>query len=245
MIKPGMRVVLGERKAEAVDVIARACAERGARLVPADAGVSAELSVDCGRVEVALRTPGADYGRLRLSLRGRHQFDNALVAVRLLEELGGLGLPVERRAVASAVEDTHWPGRLDVRRDERGREVLCDAAHNPAGALVLAAYLRDAHPGGLPIVFAVMRDKDVAGTLAPLLPFASPLIVTRPSTERAMAPDAIAAVARRAGRVAAIEVEPDVGAALERAWAQAPAICACGSIFLVGEVIARLEARGA
>ncbi len=108
---------------------------------------------------------------------------------------------------------------------------------------MLAAYLREAHPAGLPIVFAVMRDKDVAGMLSPLLPFASPLVLTAPPTERAMPPEAIADVARRAGTVAGLEVEPDPGAALERAWTHGATICVCGSIFLVGEVLARLEAR--
>jgi len=242
VIKQGMRVVVGERKPEALEVIARACAEREARLVMAHADVVADASVERGRVEVGLRTPAADYGRLQLSLRGRHQLDNALVAVRLLEELGTLGLPLTRRAIASAVEDTRWPGRLDLRRDAAGREALCDAAHNPAGAAVLAEYLRETHPEGLPVVFAVMRDKHVAGILSPLLPVASRLVLTAPRMERAMPPEAIADVARRAGRVAGVEVEPDPGAALERAWAHGPTICVCGSIFLVGDVLARLDA---
>jgi len=243
VVKPGMHVVVGERKPEAVEVIARNCAERNARLVMAHEGVAAGVSVERGRVEVDLRTPAADYGRLRLSLRGRHQFDNALVAVRLLEQLGTLGLPVTRGAIVAAVEDTRWPGRLDLRRDAAGREVLCDAAHNPAGAGVLAAYLREAHPAGLPMVFAVMRDKDVPGILAPLLPFASPLVLTAPPMERAMPPEAIADVVRRAGTVAGLEVEPDPGAALERAWTHGPTVCVCGSIFLVGDVLGRLEPR--
>ena len=244
IVKPGMRVVVGERKPEALEVIARACAERNARLVMAHEGVVADAAVERGRVEVGLRTPAADYGHLRLSLRGRHQLDNAVVVVRLLEELSMLGLPVTRQAILAAVEDTRWPGRLDLRRDAAGREVLCDAAHNPAGARVLADYLRDVHPAGLPMVFAVMRDKHVAGILSPLLPFASPLVLTAPHMERAMPPEAIADLVRRVGTVGGLEVERDPGAALERAWTHGPTICVCGSIFLVGDVLARLETGG-
>jgi len=76
---------------------------------------------------------------------------------------------------------------------------------------------------------------------SPLLPFASPLVLTAPPMERAMPPEAIADLARRTGAVAGMEVEPDHGAALERAWAHGPTICVCGSIFLVGEVLGRLE----
>jgi len=38
-------------------------------------------------------------------------------------------------------------------------------------------------------------------------------------------------------------VEPDVGRALELAWQQAPLVAAAGSIFLVGDVLARLGRR--
>jgi len=119
--------------------------------------------------------------------------------------------------------------------------VLCDSAHNPAGARVLADYLREVHPAGLPIVFGIMKDKDVGGTLGPLLPSATHLVVTHAQTDRAVSASALAEAARRAGWRGPLDVEDDVGLALESAWRHAPAICAAGSIFLVGEVLARLR----
>ena len=46
--------------------------------------------------------------------------------------------------------------------------MLLDAAHNPAGAAALASYLREVWPEGPPLVFGIMRDKDVDGMLAAL-----------------------------------------------------------------------------
>jgi dihydrofolate synthase / folylpolyglutamate synthase len=240
VIKAGMRVVVGETKAEAVEVIALACRERGAVLLPAGEGVRADvLRIEAGMAVVDLTTPVRRYGPLRLALRGRHQVQNAVVAVRLLEALDAVGVPLPADAIAAAVTAVRWPGRLDLLGDDRGRTVLCDSAHNPAGARVLADYLREAYPGGLPIVFAIMRDKDVAGTLRPLLPAASRLVLTRARTERALDPDALAEAARRAGWRGPLEVEADSARAVERAWTHAPEVCAAGSIFLVGEVLAR------
>ena len=248
IVKPGMRVVVGERKPEAFQVIARACADRGAELIPAGDGVSAGLGRETApgpppepMVLLSLRTPARDYGTVPLSLRGRHQADNAIVAVRLLEALAGAGLPVPAAGIHAALTATRWPGRLDLRRLEEGRAVLLDAAHNPAGATVLASYLEEFAPAGMPLVFAIMKDKDAAGTLAPILPYARPLIVTRPSTARAMAPEEVAGVARRLGHAGPVETEPDVRAALEAGWRRAGVIGACGSIFLVGEALERLE----
>jgi len=247
IVKPGMRLVVGERKPEAVDVIAAACASQGATMIPAWDGVAAAVatragglaSMDAG-VSLSLRTPRHDYGEVSLSLRGRHQADNAVVAVRLLEALGPAGLHVPPGAVQAALTSTRWPGRLDLRRLDGGRSVLLDAAHNPAGAGVLASYLSEFAPSGLPLVFAIMKDKDAPGTLAPLLPYARPLIVTRPSTARALAPEEVARIAQRLGHRVPVEVEPEVGAALDAAWRRAGSIGACGSIFLVGEALERL-----
>ncbi len=247
IVKPGMRLVVGERKPEAVAVIAAACASSGATMIPAWDGVTAAVATETDgrapvepRVRLSLRTPVHDYGDITLSLRGRHQADNAVVAVRLLEALGPAGLPVPPGAIREALVSTRWPGRLDLRRLDGERSVLFDAAHNPAGAGVLASYLSEFAPSGLPLVFAIMKDKDAAGTLAPLLPYARPLIATRLSTARAMAPEEIAEVARRLGYGEAVQVAPEVGAALDAAWSQAGLIGACGSIFLVGEALERL-----
>jgi dihydrofolate synthase / folylpolyglutamate synthase len=240
VVKPGMRVVVGETKPDALAVIGQACSARGATMVLSEHGVRADIvGADEGRPIVDLETPVRRYGRLRLALRGRHQAHNAVVAVRLLEELGEVGTPVGEDAVVAAVTAARWPGRLDLLVDEHGRRVLCDAAHNPAGARVLSEYLRDTYPGGLPIVFAIMRDKDVAGTLGPLLPAASHLVLTRAHTDRALETDALVGAARRAGWRDPIEVEADPVAALALAWRHAPEVCAAGSIFLVGEVLAR------
>ena len=241
VIKHGMPVVVGETKAEAVAVIERACAEQRATMIPAGAGVRAEVEAfEDGAGVVRLSTPVRDYGVLRLALRGRHQVRNAVVAVRLLETLDALGFGIPATAIAAAVTSTRWRGRLDLLADAAGRAVLCDAAHNPAGAQSLATYLREVYPAGLPLVFGIMKDKDVGGTLGPLLPSVTHLVATAAHTDRAMAADRLADAARHAGWRGSLDVEPEAGLALDRAWERAPTICAAGSIFLVGEVLARI-----
>jgi len=132
------------------------------------------------------------------------------------------------------------PGRPPHDLIEVGRNrVLVDAAHNPAGAAVLAGYLRLVYPGGLPLVFGAMRDKDIAGMLAALLPSATHLVVTAPRMARAADPHALAAEARKHTR-APVAVAPDAAAALEQAWQFGPTVCVAGSIFLAGEILARV-----
>ncbi len=243
VIKPGMRVVVGEPKPDAVDVIAAACRERGAVMVPARDGVVAAARVQGDRLSLELQTGRRAYPPLPLALRGRHQVDNAIVAVRLLEELSHAGFEIGADATAAGLTNARWPGRLDLREAAPGRTLLLDAAHNPAGARVLASYLREFHPGPLPIVFGIMKDKDVSGTLAALVPLAAPLILTRPRTDRALAVDDLEHAARHLGSSNTL-AERDPKAALERAWSFGPLACVAGSIFLVGDVLADLERTG-
>jgi dihydrofolate synthase/folylpolyglutamate synthase len=121
-----------------------------------------------------------------------------------------------------------------------GRRVLIDAAHNPAGAWALAAYLRSEFPEPLPLVFGAMRDKDVALMLKVLLPVASRVIVTEPPNARACPATELADLAHKLSPIAPIDIEPNPTAALERAWEHCPVACVAGSIFLVGAVLGEL-----
>lgn len=242
VIKAGMVVVVGETGREAVEVIERVARDRGARLVRAEDAVEVyERAADDGHLTIAVTTPQHRYDPVRLALRGRHQVANAVTAVRLLEELAGAGLPVPPDAIRAGLTDVRWRGRLELVALSGGRRLLLDAAHNPAGAAALAAYLRDWHPEGVPIVFAAMQDKNIDGMLAPLLPVATRLVCTQPATPRAMAAADVAERARRRAPSLAVDVEPVAMAALARAWSTDRTVCAAGSIFLIGEILARLE----
>ena len=106
-------------------------------------GVTASATVTDGRTELTLTTPRGSYDAVALALRGRHQIDNAVTAVRLLEELpAATGLRVPDDAVRTAVEGVEWPARLELRQID-GHEILIDGAHNPGGARALAVYLQE------------------------------------------------------------------------------------------------------
>ena len=245
IIKPGMRLVCGETAAGPRGVIAAACAERGACLVDASDGVALSAAMAGGAASLTLRTPGGTYGPVTLSLRGRHQVQNALVAVRLLEALSDAGIAVPAPAIERGLREARWPGRLDWRRLGDGRRVLLDAAHNEAGAAALAAFLREAVPGGRqPLVFGALRDKDHAGMLRHLLPCATRVILTVPPTPRAADPDTLRAAALGVDPGAQVIVARDPVAAMDAAWAAAPDITVAGSIFLLGAVLPVLESRG-
>lgn len=239
VIKPGMPVVLGDPNPEVAEVVSRVCAERGATLVLAsDAVETTSRRVD-DDLEITVRTRNATYGPLVLALKGRHQIDNAITAIRLLEELRDKGFSIPHEAIEYALTHTVWKGRLDVRRFPDGRSVLFDAAHNPAGARALAGFLAETNRR-LPLVFGVMRDKNAVGMLEELLPQVAGLVATEPGNPRALPASELAAVARRVSAALPIDVEPDPQRALARAWTRGPHLLVTGSIFLVGALLERV-----
>ena len=239
VLRRGIPVVVGPVPAEARDVLVSMSELSGATFVEADAGVRLESISSDGRTTIRLATELRDYGRVQLGLRGDHQVPNALVAVRLLEQLER-HLPVTAASITAGIRDVRWPGRLQMLELPGGRRVLLDAAHNPAGAWALASYLKREFPEPLPIVFGAMRDKDVSLMLKTLLPVASVIVMTQPDTPRAHDAGELATIARALSPAARIEVEPDPARALERAWTYCPVICAAGSIFLVGNLLERI-----
>jgi dihydrofolate synthase/folylpolyglutamate synthase len=216
IIKPGIPVVVGPLDVEAAAAIDAIAKERGAEVV---------------------RATAYDADGFTVGLAGAHQRINAGIAVRLLEIVNARGIAVPREAIAAGLAEPHWPGRLDRRRLPDGRELLLDAAHNPAGAMALASYLEADGRGPRPLVFAAMRDKQTREMLDVLLPAVSRLVVTAASTPRSAEPGALAGIARELSPTLPIEVEPSPAAALDRAWHTSPDIVVAGSIFLLGDVL--------
>jgi dihydrofolate synthase/folylpolyglutamate synthase len=243
ILKPAVPAILGQLPPEARATIEQIAHERGVPVVTAWEGVSVRrLPSGRGETRLRLATPAHDYGDVALALRGEHQIGNAVVAVRVLEQLGAQGIAVPPAAIVEGLARVSWPGRLEHRLLADGREMILDAAHNPAGAATLAAYLASTCAGKPPLVFAAMADKDVRGMFEVLLPSVAALIVTRSSTTRSADPEALAQQARRIAPSLPIEVEPIRSRALAAAWAVAPQIVVAGSIFLLGDVISETAA---
>lgn len=200
-------------------------------------------------------------GPTRIGLRGRHQAANAAAANAVLDALADAGIadtPPEARRLGFAT--ARWPGRLELLEVSRPRgggrvEVLLDGAHNAAGAAALGRALddlrpflargRDAAPAPLTIVWGSMADKDLPAMLAALAPTASlrgaRVVCTRVDVPRAADPAEVASAWSRALPAAVVVAEPDAGAALDRAIADASGpVVVAGSLYLVGAARSRL-----
>ena len=229
IIKPGVPVVCGPLPAAASAVIGEISKARGATLIEALKEVRIVRNEQSSSVDVRSRKRGLE--GVTLALSGRHQLDNAAVAVALLDELANQGITVTDDAVRTGLTEAKWPGRLE--RLTHGRtEILLDAAHNPAGARALASHLQEIGWSRVTLVFGAMRDKDVRHMLEALAPWCEAIVCTTAPSPRALSAFDLAALARPLGPT--VEAIADPAAALARALEIGRPIVSAGSIFLIG-----------
>lgn len=242
IIKPGHPVVLGRMDDEPRTVIARVAAERGAPVVDATGAGGCQVRRGSAPT-IELTTPVRRYPPFAPGLAGEHQVANALVAVRLLETLDGLGIPVGADAILKGITEVRWPGRLEWLPFEGG-QLLLDSAHNPAGARSLANYLTSLDASHerrpLPLVFGVARDKDIRGMLDALAPVVSRIVATQAATPRAVAADELASRVREISPSTEVTPVADAIDACRTALHDSGSAVVAGSIFLVGDVRSRL-----
>jgi len=225
--KPGVPLVIGRLPPEAAARIVKVAREVEAPVFDAHA-----------------TTTDRKYPPLRLALPGRHQLENAAVAVAILERWSTLVGHISTEAIVTGLTECEWPARLEWLRVPPNGELLIDAAHNPAGATALASYLQDMGRKKLPIVFAAMADKDLTNMIGALAPIASTFIATTVPHARARTADQLANEIRRLTSVP-VEAFQSPEAAVERALEQSKRAVACGSIYMIGPLRARLIEGGA
>ena len=143
IIKQGIPLVTGRIVPEALAVIdSIAEAKNAIRIrLGIDYQVRHQKSVVTG--EVFDYTSSLRQGRFQTGLLGLHQIENAGMAIALLDTFCqevGRELPANT-LLAQALEETSWPGRLEV--VSRDPLMILDGAHNPHAIKALVATLQE------------------------------------------------------------------------------------------------------
>lgn len=240
IVKEGRPVVMGAMDPRAKAVIAATAARLHAPLFDAETvRVTVSRRTLHGQT-LQCSTPTCDYPAALTRLAGTFQAENAATALCALERLGEQGLPVPPKAFAEALRTVSWPGRCQLIADDP--PTFLDGGHNPDALRALREALKSMHVRRrVALVCGFCGDKAVGKALREIAPLVSAAWAVPLRNERGLAPESLAAELRRAGIPAATpmaSVEEGVEAAT--AWAQdnQGTVLICGSLFLVGEVLA-------
>ncbi len=169
------------------------------------------------------------------------QIDNAATAIMALHRMPP-GCAVHERAIRKGLEEAVNAGRFEwlAGPGQCPGRWLCDVAHNPQAARVLAAGLAVLHCDGRRIaVFGVLADKDIPGILEPLLPFVDVWHLATPDSPRAARATDVAALLAGLSHAGPITVHDTIAQACTAACDDArmdDEVLVFGSFHTVGEM---------
>ena len=175
------------------------------------------------------------FGELQLSLLGKNQLYNAVMALTVVEVLHEKGWNIPLVAVQQGLCNVHWPGRFELLR--RKPDILADGGHNPQCMEALCENIRDYLPGReITAVVGVMADKDYKQMFLPVLPYIERFIAVTPPNPRALPAPELARVLQGLGAkaVPAESVEAGMALALSSASPEG-AVLTFGSLYMLGE----------
>jgi dihydrofolate synthase / folylpolyglutamate synthase len=245
IIKRNVPVVCAEQAPEAMAVI-EAQANRMRAPLHAN-GQQWHVSVERGRLVYQDERGLMDLAAPKLF--GRHQFDNAGLAIATLRAIDAfkIGMP----AFEAGIVNAEWPARMQrlvsgvlVEQGPPGCEIWLDGGHNAEGGRVTAAALGDLEERvsrPLVVIAGMMANKDAGAFLANFAGLTRHIVaVPIPTRGNAMPPDRLADAARALGmRVEnATSVEAALQALSRLAYEVPPRILITGSLYLAGHVLA-------
>ena len=248
IIRPGVTAVIAPQAKEATRIIRRRCedVEVTPRIVEhqTDAYPLATASGSVtDRLLVTFEKMNDVYEDVQLGLRGRHQIDNAAVAIALAEALRERGFAISRAAIIEGLEKAKHPGRLELW--EGKPPILFDGAHNPAAAAALRSYLDEFVNQPITMIFGAMRDKRLSEMAAILFSKADQLILTQIDNPRAASLEELGAAAPPNFYRSRIRQASSIEAALQSAYSVTVPenlILVTGSLYLVGAAQQMLRA---
>jgi dihydrofolate synthase/folylpolyglutamate synthase len=240
IIKSNSQTVTGVLPPEAFQVMMEVAQQKKSALF-------SSTPSDCLSLRLENGFPVFDYQPwlrpVRVSLRGRHQAQNAAVALLASEVLQQSDFKIDRKIATEALADVRWPGRLEMVSEDP--IILLDCAHNPAGVDSLSQFLEDMRWPACVCLFTAMRDKKITSMLQRIAPKLESVVLTRVEPLNRCATHEHLAQACMSSNLAFEYVLP-VDAAFQRARQLAinrnQPLVIFGSIYLIGEILRLLPA---
>ena len=187
IIKPGRPAVTVEQPKEALDVIIDRAQKNGSPLLIQNR----DWFIEGEESGFSVSGPWGKTEGLRTSLVGRHQIENAALAVAAIKLAYSEDNAIFDSAIRQGLLDAQLAGRFE-RVQIKGKTVIIDGAHTPISAAALTAALVDHYPENR-VAFAIgmLADKRPDPFLIALLPQATRWFISEPASPRRMSLDVL------------------------------------------------------
>ncbi len=237
--KPGVPMVIGNLPVDARKTVEAICAGTESPVYSLETSNIVEAELVSGFPQFHY----VPWDRtIRVNLRGRHQIENAGIALLAAEQLQQSGMKLDRESIIRALNEVRWPGRLD-QVPGLDPPLLLDCAHNPMGVRALSLYLDEQGWTKSIFLFTAMKDKNFYEMIQMIRHQADTLILCRVEPlERCASKQELSAAASGAGMNWVFQ--EDSAHALEQGLSLSKQtklpLIAFGSIYLIGWLFSKM-----
>ncbi len=234
IIKSGVPIIYRVSNPEASDTICKIAHDRGAKRY--DIGnigfVEKEISIDGYTFDTTI--DGIEYHNLKIAMLGRHQIENAICAVAVLQVL-------EQDHKIELSHDGLYRGLLKAKQKGRFEIVsktpyiILDGAHNEAGANALKTVFLDHFAGKKTLmVTGMLADKKTDEMILEFGKIANDFVATEPDNPRKMPANELAEKLKKAGLKCIAMKDSQDAYDYARSKSEYEVIVIAGSLYLIG-----------
>ena len=185
-----------------------------------------------------------NYKKLEITLAGKFQVANAVLAVEAVQALGKCGYEIKETAIRKGLKETVWNGRLQIL--EKHPLFIVDGAHNEDAAAKLADSIEFYFTNKRIIyIMGMLKDKEVDRVIALTEKYADHILtVTPPDNPRAMhAYDLATEVAKVHPNVTAVDSLEEAVELSHLLAGRDDVILCFGSLSYLGRILKLMEKR--
>lgn len=235
IIKRGQSVITAPQRGDVLALLRSVCDEQAVPLIVCGEDLTARVTEhSLSGITCSVTGLRGIYEGLTLPLLGRHQAQNAAVAIGTLESLSSRGIP--HAMVEEGLKRVVCPGRFELL--QKSPLVILDGGHNPQAAGALRQTLEELCAGRrVHLLIGMSLDKSVEGVMQRLVGL--PLTATCTMSRHPRALNPVALAKRLSVFCSDVHVMSDPADAytyLVNAVAPSDVIVVMGSFFLVGEL---------
>ncbi|WP_461205537.1 bifunctional folylpolyglutamate synthase/dihydrofolate synthase [Clostridium sp. DL1XJH146] len=183
IIKKNVPTIIYPSSYEASKVFCEVCRKNNSRLIKVKKDNVKLISSTLKGQKLEIKTFANRYS-INLSLLGKHQMKNCLMALTTIDLLRSLRIKIDEEAINKGLVKVRWKGRFELIKKEP--LVIIDGAHNYDGIKNLISSIDEyTKYDRLIIIIGILGDKDMQSGIMELAEKAYKIICITPNNERA------------------------------------------------------------
>lgn len=190
IIKSGAPAISINTDQRVLKVLEEECKGTGSSLILASAQDAVIHNLSCEGTVFSYKG-----NRYKIGLLGKHQVENAILALETVRVLRSQGFAISQEAICTGLARTRWRGRFEI--IAREPYFIIDGAHNEDAAVKLREAIETYFAGRrLIFIMGIFADKEYRKVLKTVAPLSQLLITIAPPNSRALKSDSLAREAK-------------------------------------------------